>query len=60
MQTADRGAVCVFAGCVPKEEVVRVFLQIAQLPEVGQASDKAIPPRSSCRQDQKQPIVFGG
>ena len=35
-----------------KEEVLRAFLKIAQLPEAGQASDKAIPPRSSCRQDQ--------
>jgi len=26
---------------VPKEEVLRVLLQIAQLPEAGQASDKA-------------------
>ena len=36
---------------VPKKEVLRVFLQITQLPEAGQASDKAIPLRSSCRQD---------
>jgi len=39
---------------VPKEEVLKVFLQIAQLPEAGQAGDKAIPPRSSCRQDQME------
>ena len=35
-----------------------MFLQIAQLPEAGQASDKAIPPRSSCRQDQYYSNIF--
>jgi len=42
---------------VTKEEVLRAFLQIAQLPKAGQASDKAIPPRSSCRQDHLTPTV---
>ena len=54
VQTAARGAVCVFCRSRSEiqEKVLRVILQKTQSRRRDRECYKAIPPRSSCRQDQ--------
>ena len=56
VQTAARGAVCVFcrSRLETQEKVQRVILQKTQSRRRDRECYKAIPPRSSCRQDQRQ------
>ena len=54
VQTAARGAICVFcrSRLEIQEKVLRVILQKTQSRRRGRECYEAIPPRSSCRQDQ--------
>ena len=60
VQTAARGAVCVFcrSHLEIQEKVLRVILQKTQSRRQGRECCGAIPPGSSCRQDQTQNHFF--